>query len=85
VLPPPSFAMALKETEEECSQELNERMHTLISYREEDWNKCSMSKFQIAMDEIEKFKVIFDSNFIAMRWEQQILEVIRKDRLRRLP
>lgn len=50
-------------------------MHPLIGYHEEDWNQRSMSQFQITMDEIEKFQVIFDSNsnFITMRWEQQIL------------
>ena len=32
-----SFAMASKTSEEECNQELNGRMHTLIYYREEDW------------------------------------------------
>ena len=64
---PALFAMVLKKTEEECSQELNERMHVLIGHREEDWNQRSMSEFQIAMDEIEKFHVIFNSNFIATR------------------
>ena len=66
VLAPVSFAMALKKTEEECSQELNKRTHTLIGYCEEDWNQRSMSKIQIAMDEIEKLQVIFDSNSKAM-------------------
>ena len=33
---PTSFAMALKKTKEECSQELNERMHALVGYHEED-------------------------------------------------
>ena len=56
MLAPASFAMAPKKTKEECSsQELNERMHALIGYCEEDWNQASMSEFQIAMDEIEKF------------------------------
>ena len=36
MLAPASFAMASKRTEEECSQELNERMHVLIGYLEED-------------------------------------------------
>ena len=36
-----------------------------------------MSEFQIALDKIKKFQVIFASNFIAMRWEQRILEFIR--------
>ena len=40
VLAPTSFAMALKKTEEECSQELNKRMNALIGYCEEDWNQC---------------------------------------------
>ena len=66
VLAPVSFGMALKKTEEECSQELNKRTHTLIGYCEEDWNQRSMSKIQIAMDEIEKLQVIFDSNSKAM-------------------
>ena len=61
MLAPASFAMAWKETEEEYSQELNERMHTLIGYSEEDWNKRLMSEIQIALDEIKKFKVIFKS------------------------
>ena len=37
MLTPASFAMASKKIEEECSQELNERMHGLIGYHEEDW------------------------------------------------
>ena len=49
-----SFAMVSKKTEEECSQELNERMHVLIGHHK-DWNHCSMSGFQIALDEMEKF------------------------------
>ena len=36
MLAPTSFAMVSKKTEEECSQELNERMHALIGTREED-------------------------------------------------
>ena len=36
-----------------------------------------MTEFQIAMDEIGKFQMIFNSTFIAMLWEQRILEFIR--------
>jgi hypothetical protein len=68
--------MASKKTKEEC-QEVNKRMHTLIGYCEEDWNQHSMSEFQIALDKIEKFQVIFAPNFIAMHCEQQILEFKR--------
>ena len=58
--------MVSKKTEEECSQELNDKMHALSGYCEE-YNQRSMFKFQIALDVIEKFQVIFDLNFIAMR------------------
>ena len=58
-------AIVSKETKEECSQDLNERMHALIGYHEEDGNQCSMLAFQIALDETEKFQVIFNSNLIA--------------------
>ena len=68
MLAPASFAMASKKIMEECSQELNERMPALIRYCKEDWNKHSMSGFQITLDDIEKFQVIFNSNFIAIRW-----------------
>ena len=64
--------MSSKKTEEECSQELNMRMRVDIGYREEDHDQHLMSKSPIALDETKKFKVIFDSNFIAMRWEQRI-------------
>ena len=37
MLAPASFAMASKKSEEECSQELSERMHTLVGYRHDDW------------------------------------------------
>ena len=47
MLAPASFAMALKKTEEECTQELNKRMHALIGYREEDMNQRSMLEFQL--------------------------------------
>jgi hypothetical protein len=63
-----SFAMASKRTMEECSRELNEKMHDLIRYCDEDWDKRSMSGLQITLDDIEKFQ-IFNSNFIAIiRW-----------------
>ena len=67
-----SFPMVSKKIEEECSQELNEKMYALIDYREEDCTQCSVSEFQIALDEIKKFQVVFDSNFIAMSLDQQI-------------
>ena len=47
--------MASKKIEEEYSQELNERMHALIGYPEEDLNHHSMSKFQIPLGKIKKF------------------------------
>ena len=77
MLAPTSFAMDSKETKEECSEELNERMHTHIGYHEKEWNKRSVSNLQIAIDEVEKFQVISDLNFMSMRWEQRILEFIR--------
>ena len=42
-------------------------MNVLIGYREEDWNQCWMSDFQMALNKIEKLQMIFDSNFIEMR------------------
>lgn len=36
MLVPASFAMASKKTNEECNQELNKRMHTLVGYHEDD-------------------------------------------------
>ena len=69
--------MASDKTEEECSQELNMRMHDLIGYCEEDWNQRSLPEIQFAMDEIKKLHVIFNSNFIAMHRVKHILLFIR--------
>ena len=77
VLAPASFAMALTKTEEEGSQKLNERMHALINYHEKDWNRWSMFKFQITLENIDRFQVIFDSSFKMMCWELQTVEIIR--------
>ena len=52
-------------------------MHTLIGDCVEDWNQRSVIEIQIALDEIKKVQVIFDSDFISMCWEQQNLECIR--------
>ena len=47
-------------------------MHALIGYCGEDWNQRSMFEFQIAIDEIEKFQVMFNSNSIAMLWDNDL-------------
>ena len=61
MLAPASFAMASKKTKKECSAKLNERMHALIAYCEEDWNQHLMSDFKLPWMRSRSFKLYSDA------------------------
>jgi hypothetical protein len=67
---------------EDCYEELNARLHTLIRYYDDIdmWRTTPISKMQMALQHIEAFFVTFPKSFLAQRWEQNIICYLTADK-----
>jgi hypothetical protein len=60
---------------EDCYEELNARLRTLIRYYDDinTWRMKPISKMQMALQHVVTFMVTFLESFLARKWEQNII------------
>jgi hypothetical protein len=60
---------------EDCYEELNARLRTLIRYYDDinTWRMKLISKMQMALQHVVTFMVTFLESFLARKWEQNII------------
>jgi hypothetical protein len=65
------IAIMSKHCVEDCYEELNAHLHTLIGYYDDIvmWRTTPISKMQMALQHVETFLVTFLEHFLVRRWE----------------
>jgi hypothetical protein len=65
------IAIMSKRCVEDCYEELNARLRTLIGYYDDidTWRTTPISKMQMALQHVEAFMVTFLESLVARRWE----------------
>jgi hypothetical protein len=72
------IAIKSKHCIEDCYEELNVHLRTLIGYYDDIdmWRRTPISKMQMALQHVETFLVTFPESFLARRWEQNIIRYL---------